>query len=124
MSHWLYLQCVIMFVLGQALHLFLVKVPAIKERCRVANKPFSWNEWWGCDWNIIIGTQVAGALVIFGLDEIVNWKPEVLSYVKWFFAAVGAFGSTVAMSKMSQFEKGLNKVVDIKTDIADNKTQN
>jgi hypothetical protein len=117
----LYLQCVLMFVLGQAAHLFLVKVPAVKERCRVANKPFAWKEWWRCDWNVIIGTQIIGALLIVGLDQFLHWKPQVLDYVKWFFAAVGAFGSTVAMAKMSQFEKSLNNVIDIKTDIADEK---
>lgn len=119
MTHLLYLECVLMFVLGQAAHLFLIKVPAIKERCRVANKAFQWHEWWGCDWNVIVGTQVIGALVILGLDEIITWKPEVLTYVKWFFSLLGAFGSTVAMAKMSQFEKSLNKIVDVKTDIAD-----
>lgn len=121
MTHSLYLQCVAMFILGQAAHLFLFKVPAMKERSRVANKSFRMKDWWACDWNIIIGTQVVGALAIFGLDEILNWKPEVLNYVKWFFAAVGAFGSTAVMAKMSQFDKGINKVIDIKTDIADNK---
>lgn len=121
MTHWVYIQCVLMFLLGQAAHLFLIKIPAIKEKSRVANKSFAWKDWWACDWNVVIGTQVVGALVIFGLDEIVNWKPEVLDYVKWFFAGVGAFGSTIAMAKMSQFDKSINKVIDIKTDIADGK---
>lgn len=123
MTHWLYIQCVLMFILGQAVHLFLVKVPAVKERCRVANKPFTWGEWWNCDWNVIIGTQIIGGLIILGLDEIVTWKPDVLTYVKWFFAGMGAFGSTIAMAKFSQFEKSLNTVIDIKTDKADGITK-
>lgn len=121
MSHWLYIQCVLMFIGGQAIHLFLIKVPAIKTRCTAANKPFKWSEWWGADWNIIIGTQIIGALIILGLDEIIYWKPNVLDYVKWFFAGMGAFGSTIAMAKFSQFEKTLNSVIDLKTDIADGK---
>jgi hypothetical protein len=101
------------------LHLFLVKVPAIKNRARAANKTFIFKEWWGCDWNIIIGTQVLGAMFIIGLNELLHWKPYILDYVKWFFAAVGAFGSTVAMAKFSQYEKELTKVLDIKSNIAD-----
>lgn len=119
MTLWLYTQCVIMFILGQALHVFLIKVPAVKERCRAANKPFSWGEWWGCDWNIIIATAIIGAMLILGLDQLLNWKPAILAYVKWFFGGFGAFGSTIALSKFSQFEKSLVKVIDLKSNIAD-----
>lgn len=115
----LYLQCVLMLLLGQALQILLIKIPSIKERCRAANKPFSWAEWWGCDWNVVIATGLLGAICIVGLDELTKWKPEILNVVKWFFAAVGAVGSSVALSKWSQFEKSLNTVIDRKTDIAD-----
>jgi len=115
----LYLQCVAMLLLGQALQLFLIKIPAIKERCRVANKPFSMSEWWGSDWNLVIGTAVIGAMAIIGLDQLVHWKPEILNYVKWFFGGIGAFGSNLLLSKWSSFEKALNSIVDKKTNIAD-----
>lgn len=111
-----------MFVLGQAAHLFLIKIPAIKTRCRAANKAFVFREWWACDWNLIIGTQVIGALLILGLDQLIYWKPGVLDYVKWFFAGMGAFGSTIAMAKGSQFEKGLTTLLDVKSNIADSVT--
>jgi hypothetical protein len=119
MTKSLYIQCVAMFILGQAAHLFLIKVPAVKQRCRAANKPFTWKEWWNCDWNVVIGTQIVGALVIIGLDQLLNWKPFILDYVKWFFAGVGAFGSTVAMAKWSQYEKSLNALLDVKSNVAD-----
>lgn len=109
-----------MFFLGQAAHIFLVKIPAVKTRCRAANKPFTWKEWLNCDWNVLAGTLAIGALLICGLDEFLKWKPETLEYIKWFFAAVGAMGSNVVMAKMSQFEKTLNNVIDIKSNIADN----
>lgn len=122
MSTKMYLFCVVMFILGQAAHLFLIKIPAVKARSRAANKTFIFKEWWACDWNIIIGTQVIGALLIFGLDQIIYWKPGVLDYVKWFFAGMGAFGSTIAMAKGSQFEKQLTGLMDIKSNIADTVT--
>lgn len=119
----LYIQCVVMLLLGQALQIFLIKIPAVKERCRVANKPFSWSEWWGCDWNVVISTGIIGAIAIFGLDELTHWKPEIIGVVKFFFAAIGAVGSNVALAKWSSFEASLNKVVDAKTDKADGITK-
>jgi hypothetical protein len=116
---WDYVFCVVMFILGQAGHLFLLKIPSIRARCRAANKPFTFKEWWDCDWNVIIGTQIIGAMIIFGLKEICTWKPGVIEYVRWFFAAVGAFGSSVAMAKASQFEKSLTGLLDVKSNIAD-----
>jgi hypothetical protein len=115
----LYIQCVAMFILGQAAHLFLIKIPAVKARCRAANKPFTWKEWWNCDWNVVIGTQIIGALFIIGLDQFLNWKPQVLDYIKWFFAFVGASGSAIAMAKWSQYEKGLTALLDIKSNVSD-----
>jgi hypothetical protein len=114
-----YVICVAMFILGQAAHLFLIKIPAIKNRSNAVGKPFKWKEWWNCDFNIIIGTQVIGALVLLGLKEIITWKPGVIEYVRWFFAGLGAFGSTIAMAKGSQFEKSLVNLIDIKSNVSD-----
>jgi hypothetical protein len=119
MTHQMYFFCVLMFILGQALHLFLIKLPSVRERCRAANKPFTMASWWSCDWSIVIGTFVIGCLLIVGLDEIVKWKPGVMDYVKWFFAGMGAFGSTIAMAKMSQFEKSLTDLINIKSNVSD-----
>jgi hypothetical protein len=108
-----------MMILGQMAHLFLLKIPAVKDRCRAANKPFTWREWWNCDWNVVIGTLVIGALFIIGLDQFLNWKPQVLNYVKWFFAGIGAFGSTAAMAYFSKYEKQLMALLDVKSNVSD-----
>lgn len=121
-TFFLLIQCVLMFIFGQCVHLLLVKMPALKKRVRAVNKKFLFREWWDEDWNIIIGTQFIGAMVIIGLNEIVAWKPEILEYVRWFFAAVGAFGSTIAMSKYSQYEKTITGLMDIKSNISDTVT--
>lgn len=118
----LYIQCAAMFILGQALHLFLIKIPAVKARTRAANKTYLFKEWWNCDWNIILATAVIGCMAILGLDQLLNWKPAILEYVKWFFAGIGAFGSTIAMSKFSQYEKEITKILDFKANISDNVT--
>jgi len=121
MTYQTYLFCVVMYILGQALQLFWVKIPALKKRCTVANVEFAISAWWKEDWNIVIGNMIFGAILIFALNEVVQWKPIVLDYVKWFFAFMGAFGSSVAMTKWGNFEKMLNTIVDKKTNIADGK---
>lgn len=118
-TNWLLVQCILMFICGQTVHLLLVKMPAIKKRAGAVNKKFLFAEWWSEDWNIILGTQVIGIMIVLGLNELLNWKPEVLEYVKWFFGAVGAFGSTVAMSKYSQYEKMITGVMDVKANLSD-----
>lgn len=115
----LYLQCVAMYILGQALHLFVIKIPAVRKRDRAANIEFSFTEYWKQEWNIIIGNQVLGAVFIIGLDQLVNWKPIILESVKWFFAAVGAIGSVAIMSKFSSYEQKVLNIVDIKTNLSD-----
>ena len=116
----LYLQCVAMLILGQMLQLFLIKIPDIKKNAKIANATFVWKDWWASDWNLVVGTTVLGAIAIMGLNEIVQWKPEILEYVKWFFAAIGAFGSNVVMAKWSKYQAYFDGVIDTKTNIADN----
>lgn len=119
MTSKLYWTCVAMFILGQLLTLMLMTIPKLRKLSRQANKEFSLKIWWQTDWNLVIATQVIGALVILGLDQILNWKPDILFYVKWFFAALGAFGTTVATNYWSKFENGLNKLMDIKSNVSD-----
>jgi hypothetical protein len=114
-----YIICVAMFILGQAAHLFLVKIPAIKKRCIATNKTFYFKEWLSQDWNVIVGTQVIGALFLLGLKEFITWRPGAIEYVRWFFAGIGAFGSTIAMAKASQYEKLVIGLIDIKANVSD-----
>lgn len=121
MTIFLYLQCVAMYILGQALHILLIKVPAVKERTLKANENFTWKKYWDCDWNVIIGNMVFGAMLVIGLDQIIHWKPEILDVVKWFFGGLGFAGSVIVLAKWSKYEKSLQNTIDIKTDIADGK---
>jgi hypothetical protein len=119
MTTLMYWFCVAMFVLGQAAHLFLLKIPEMRKTANALNKGFYFKEWWKCDWNIIIGTQVIGAMFILGLDQFLHWKPEIIDYVKWFFALLGAFGSTIAMTYGSKYADTLKHLVDIKSNVSD-----
>lgn len=111
----LYLQCGAMYIIGQLLHLFVFKIPASKKRAAAGNVKFSFKEYWESDWHLIIGNQLLGIMILIGLDQLAHFRPAIMEYVKWFFAAVGYMGSSAILSKFSQYEKALQSVIDIKT---------
>lgn len=114
-----YFVCVVMYLLGQALYLFLFTVPGLKTKCRIANKNFSWAEWWSCDWNIVIANFIIAAMLILGLKEFLAWKPGVLDYIKWFFGGAGMLGTSLVQQKFGQFSKSINSLLDIKANVSD-----
>lgn len=123
MSTKMYLQCVVMFILGQAFQVFLIKIPALKKQAKISNSQFIWKDWWKADANLVFGTMSAGAMLIIGFDELTHWEPKILEYVKWFFAFVGMGGSNFLTSKYSKYMKYFDQVTDEKTNKADGKDQ-
>lgn len=121
MTALLYLLCALMYLLGQALQLFWVKIPALKSRANAANYEFNFKEYWRSDWNLIIGTFIVPMMIFIGLDEIVTFKPEIMGYLKWGFGFLGFTGQSIILAKFSKFEKVVIDVIDVKTNIADNK---
>lgn len=119
MSTSLTIQCVLMLILGQLAQLFLMKIPDMKKQARIANAQFIWKDWWVADWNLVMGTAVLGSMALIGLDEIFHWKPEIMVYVKWFFAAIGALGSYIVMAKWSKYAAYFDTVIDVKTNELD-----
>lgn len=115
----LYLQCIGMFVLGQGLHLFWNKIPSFKKRAAAANKPYSFKEMWSCDKHIVYGLQLFAASIFVGLDQLIHYKPELIEWTKWFFWLIGAYGSSVAFQKFSQYDKMLTDILDKKANISD-----
>lgn len=118
------LMCLAMFLLGQALQLFWIKIPALKKRSNVANYKFSFKEYWSSDWNLIIGTFIICAMAIIGLDEILTFRPDIMSYLKWGFAFIGFFAQSVVLAKLSKYDIKINGIINEKTDIADHKILN
>lgn len=118
----LYLQCVAMFILGQAIDLFLFKIPELRKMYANANEDFVWSKYWKSDWNTIVGTQLIGAVLIIGLDQLTHWKPAIVDYTKWFFCGFGAWGSSIVVSKGSAAKKYIMNIIDHKTNVADKVT--
>lgn len=117
----LYLQCIAMFILGQGLDLFLMKIPELRTLWAKSNESFSWKKYWASDWNVIVGTLILCAVCVIGSDQVLKLKPAIVDYIKWLFVALGGFGSSVIVTKWGSAKKYILDVIDKKTNIADGK---
>lgn len=117
----LFLKCVLAGVLGIAFHIAAIKLPALKQRSEAANKPFSALDYFKDDWVTILGSVLTVAIFLLILDEVVHFNPIIMDYVKFFFAFVGFVGSSILQKAFSKTEKKILQVIDVKTNIADNK---
>jgi hypothetical protein len=115
----LYVWCFLAFLLGQGIQLFWIKIPSLRQRSAAVNKPFLFKDWIACDWNILVGTQLFGFLLLLVMNEVLNWKPEYADFIKTIWGLLGAFGTSVALSKWGQFEKGIINFIDVKANISD-----
>ncbi len=111
--------CILFFLMGQLLHLFWIKIPALRKDAKLANVPFSLKKYWENDWNIVAGMQIVGAVFTIGLGSILKLKPELADYIQWIFFGAAFMGSSYIMSRFSKFGKIVDAAVDYKTDVAD-----
>lgn len=114
----IYIQYALMFLLGQVVHLLSVTIPSLKSKSSANNHTFDLSSWWKEDWNIIVATNALGIMAMVGLDELLNWKPDVAEYIRWGFALLGFCGSAITM-RLSKYEKKIMAFLDIKANIAD-----
>ena len=122
----IYLQYATMYLIGQALHLLLIKIPELRALSATNNYRFTFKGWWAQDWNIILGSSLFGPSLLIGLDELVGIKPGIEDVLKWMFWLVGVLGSLIAM-RFSKYSKTIMSYLDIKANISDalvGKTEN
>ena len=121
MGNQLYINCLIGGILGMAFYLFAIKIPAVKARALTANMPFSMKAYFKEDYLAIIASLLAVFICVWLLDEMIGYNPSFLRYIKFFFLFIGYTGSSLLVSVLGKFDKTVQKVVDIKTNLADGK---
>lgn len=119
----LIIQCLVAGFLGIAVQVIL-KLIALRNRSAAANTPFRVADYFTDDWLTLLLSIVTVVIGVYVLDELIAYKPEVASYVKFFFIAVGYMGSSILHMILSVTEKKILKVIDVKTDIADDTVVN
>ncbi len=116
-----YIFCFLAGLLGILFHIFAIKIPAIKERAKVANTSFSYSAYFKDDATAILASLLTVIILLVVLDELVAFKPVVVPYLKAGFVFIGFTGSSILIALLGKAQAKINQVVDVKTDIADNK---
>lgn len=107
--------------IGILFHVFAIKLPALKERAEKANLTFVPAEYFKKDWIALGASVIVVIAVIFVFPEIVKKYPSLNDFAKIFMISIGFNGSSLAQSWLGKTGKWINSVVDVKTNIADNK---
>jgi hypothetical protein len=116
-----YVLCFIAGLLGILFHIFAIKIPAVKERARVANVKFSYREYFADDLAGMLASLLTVVILLVVLDELVAFKPAVIPFIKFGFVFVGFTGSSILIALLGKAQKKINDIVDVKTDKADGK---
>jgi hypothetical protein len=113
MSLLLYIQCFFAAQLGQALQVAL-KIRSMKIKADAASLPFNWKQALKDDaWSIVL-TEIAVLSILFFIDEVVQIKPAVMSYIKFGFTFVGYTGSDIVVRFFGVANKKLNTALGTK----------
>lgn len=115
----LYILCMLLGLLGVAFHILAIKAPAVKKRTEAANLPFKLINYLKDDILAISASIITVVIAVFLLDEIIGYNPSFIRYVKFGFVFVGYTGSSLLISILGKFDKGVRDVVDVKTNKAD-----
>lgn len=114
------LICMVLAILGVACHT-LLKANGLKSDAKVANLEFSFKEYLLNDWISITLSILAGIAWVFLFDEAARNYPDIQNWLRGSFFVVGLSGSYLIQRLSNKTKKAINKAVDVKTDIADNK---
>lgn len=122
MNQQMYLWCSILGLIGIAFQT-LIKINKLQTQSKLANHAFKIRDYFENDWTTILLNLLTLAVAVISIDEVVKYKPQVVSFIKWFFFFIGYTGSSILNSLLSKTQDGLNKIIDIKSNIADNKIE-
>lgn len=108
-------------LLGVVFHT-LTKMASLKKDFETANERFSAKKYFERDWIAIAMSIVAVVIAAYCVDELLQYKPAIAQWIKFFFVTVGVMGSWALQSALGKSKKFIRNIVDEKTNIADNVT--
>lgn len=101
--------------------MILVKLRSLKERNKVANETFSVISYFKDDYITLLLALVSLLVLLIGVPHLLAYKPDWADWFWLIFVLWGYTGTSILLAFFSRAEAKINKVIDIKTDIADNK---
>lgn len=108
-------------LLGMLFHI-LAKMQTLKNDFKVANQEFVYSKFFKEELIGILSSVVFIVIMAIVLPEILTFKPVVESYVRILFIMGGALGSWAFGYFLGKSKKYIRNVIDVKTNIADGKT--
>ena len=110
-------------ILGVVFH-SLFKASALKKQAKAGNINFSMKIYWEEDYLSILCSFVSVAIWLMLFGETAQQYPKIAGYAKASFVGMGASGSFVIQYFLSNAESKIRGIIDNKTNIADNVTNN
>lgn len=121
MTHELYIKCVLACLAGNVLHI-MFKILSLSKDHKVANLQFSVGKYIVDDKWALIFDALGSFLIVFLIDEWLDFEPWVVEKIKSIFVFIGFTGSYFILQALSVAKSNYRKSVDHKTDIADKET--
>jgi len=116
----IYVQCFIACLIGNIAHIAF-KMYSLSQDYKKANMEFSSRQYMKDDKYALIADAICSLVLVYIVDEWVD-NEYIIGKIKTGFILIGFTGSYVLMYFASAAKKKFRKVVDEKTDIADEKT--
>lgn len=118
MTSQLYITCFVVAMLGMALQTAL-RIKGLQDKARSANIEFRISYYFKQDWLSITASLLTIAMCMFFVTDILNWRPDIINYIKIGFAFVGYTGSDIASRIFGVITKRINNIIDIKSGVSD-----
>lgn len=102
---------------------FLQGLQSLKQTAKAANFTFVFKKYLQDDIIVILTTIATIFLFILFLPNFLQIRPDSIKIARIVFGLVGWTGSDILQLVFSPTKKKIMDIIDIKTNIADNKTQ-
>lgn len=118
------MQTFILFICAMAGWFFhsCMKLNSLKKQAKAANVAFSLKNYLQDDIFSLLASFSSIFIWLLLFKETANKFPQIVEYARFSFVLMGASGSYIVQYLLSNAEKKITRVIDEKTNIADNKT--
>lgn len=101
----------------------LTRMQSLKKYAEVANVEFKPKKYFEKEWIGLLASIVPIIMWMYLYPEVAAKYPAIQGWLTTSFAVMGACGSWIFQKFLGSTKKWIHGIVDIKTDIADSKTE-
>jgi|SRR5919107_82724 hypothetical protein len=98
-----------------------IKIDAMRKRVLAANETWSFKNYLHNEWTAILVAIIALIIAIVLQTELIQHYERLSEWINLYLITMGYMGSSLFQALLSKKEKQILKIIDRKTDIADNK---